>query len=141
MTWKHRQTDLLEPEGSGGDPADAGGETLRAEEETADGTEMGSRLRSKKCRGNLSVDDAWTGGRDTKMLDQKQLSPRAHGAANPDKRWGPRGQPSRSRKIPVFLLGTRRPLLSPRGENVSKEKLLEGGEASKGQGPLGGQAA
>ena len=98
---------------------------------------MGKRLRrSKKQRGNLPAGDTWPGGHDAKMLDQKQLSPRAQGAANPHKR------PTIKRpKTLVFLLGTRRPLLSPRGDNASKEKLLEGGEASKGQGPLGGQAA
>lgn len=76
----------MEPEGSRGDPADAG-ETLRAERQTAEGAEMGKRLRRTKKRwGNLPAGDARPGGHDAKMLDQKQLSPRAHGAANPDKR-------------------------------------------------------
>lgn len=72
LTWKHRQTGLWEPEGSRGDPADAGGETLRAERQTAEGAEMGKRLRRTKKRGNLLHGDARPGGHDAKMLDQKQ---------------------------------------------------------------------
>ena len=68
------------------------------------------------------------------MLEKKQLSLQAHGAEKPDKRRGPCAQQSKDGKSPVFLLATRRPLPSHRGENIAEEKVPEDGRPAKDKG-------
>lgn len=129
MTWKHRQTGLL-GQRAAGDPADAGGETLRAERQTAEGAEMGKRLRRTRRWGKPACGWPCGPGPTTPRCWTKQLSPRAHGAANPDKR------PTIKRPRPSFPSWDQETPAQPRGR-TSLRNFWRVGRPAKAKGPPG----